>query len=297
MAKRLSKGLTDLLANIEDVSVPGAVSVSNEEAGSVYEIDIESVIPNPKQPRKYFGEGQLEELANSIRVQGIITPLILVKSGDKYMIVAGERRYRAAQSVGLKTVPAIVKSLSEREIREVSLIENLQREDLNPIEEAEAMSELAAMYSLTQEALAVRIGKARPSVANAMRLLQLDDEVKDLVRRGRLSAGHARALVALKDGSEQVEFAYRACDGQMTVRELEKKVQYTLHPELKPQRRSDAASRERMSLEMRELVDDMKRIFLTKVKLVGNDKKGRIYIDYFSADDLQRIYELMEKLK
>ena len=297
MAKKLGKGLSNLLANIEDVSVPNATPVEEADGEKVYSIDITLVAPNPEQPRKYFGEKEQEELESSIRVHGIIQPLILVKNGDGYMIVAGERRYRAAQKVGLKTVPAIVKKLSERHIREISLIENLQREDLNAIEEAEAMKELAKMYSLTQEELANRIGKARSSVANTMRLLGLDKEVKELVRRDRLSAGHARALVPVESKEAQIDFAYRACDGQMSVRELEQKVKAYLNPEAAPKKRLDAATKDKLSLEMRSLIDDMKRIFLTKVKAVGNENKGRIYIDYYTKDDLQRIFELMEKLK
>lgn len=297
MAKKLGKGLSNLLANIEDVSVPNATPVEEADGEKVYSIDINLVAPNPEQPRKYFGEKEQEELESSIRVHGIIQPLILVKKGDTYMIVAGERRYRAAQKVGLKTVPAIVKKLSERHIREISLIENLQREDLNAIEEAEAMKELAKMYSLTQEELANRIGKARSSVANTMRLLGLDKEVKELVRRDRLSAGHARALVPVENKEAQVDFAYRACDGQMSVRELEQKVKVYLNPEAAPKKKMDSATKDKLSLEMRSLIDDMKRIFLTKVKAVGNENKGRIYIDYYTKDDLQRIFELMEKLK
>jgi ParB family chromosome partitioning protein len=212
------------------------------------------------------------------------------------MIVAGERRYRAAKKLGLETVPAIVKQFDESMIREVSLIENLQRENLNAIEEAEALRELMSINGYTQEQLAERIGKARSSVTNSLRLLQLDDEVKSLVRQNRLSAGHARTLIPITKKEDQVDYAYNAADGGMSVRDLEKKVRYYLNPELKPKRIS-AAEKARLTLEMRNLVDDMKRVFRTKVKLVGNDKKGRIIIDYFNADDLQRIFELVEHLK
>lgn len=298
MAKKIGKGLADLLANIEDETIEEtkAVDVVENTSTSVYELEISKIFPNPDQPRKFFGETEQSELAQSIKVHGILQPLILVKRGDKYMIVAGERRYRAAKKLGLEKVPAIVKQFDESMIREVSLIENLQRENLNAIEEAEALRELMSINGYTQEQLAERIGKARSSVANSLRLLQLDDEVKSLVRQNRLSAGHARTLIPITTKEDQIDYAYNAADGGMSVRDLEKKVRYYLNPELKPKRIS-AADKARLTLEMRNLVDDMKRVFRTKVKLVGNDKKGRIVIDYFNSDDLQRIFELVEHLK
>lgn len=294
MARRIGKGLSELLANIEDERVQAPAMESAGDA--VYQIDLESISPNPDQPRKYFNEDAQRELQESIKVHGILQPLILAKRGDGYIIVAGERRYRAAKAVGMATVPALVKRIDDSLIREISLIENLQREDLNPIEEAEAIDELIRLNGYTQEKLAQRIGKARSSVTNILRLLGLDDEVKELVRQNRLSAGHARALAAVANREAQVDFAFRAADGEMSVRELEQRIKFFLHPETAP-RKLSPKERERLSGEMRAFVDDMKRVFATKVKLVGNESKGRIYIDYFSRDDLERIYELIEKLK
>lgn len=294
MARRIGKGLSELLANIEDERVQAPAMESAGEA--VYQIDLESISPNPDQPRKYFNEDAQRELQESIKVHGILQPLILAKRGDGYIIVAGERRYRAAKAVGMATVPALVKRIDDSLMREISLIENLQREDLNPIEEAEAIEELIRLNGYTQEKLAQRIGKARSSVTNILRLLGLDDEVKELVRQNRLSAGHARALAAVTNREAQVDFAFRAADGEMSVRELEQRIKFFLHPETAP-RKLSPKERERLSGEMRAFVDDMKRVFATKVKLVGNESKGRIYIDYFSRDDLERIYELIEKLK
>lgn len=294
MARRIGKGLSELLANIEDERVQAPAMESAGEA--VYQIDLESISPNPDQPRKYFNEDAQKELQESIKVHGILQPLILAKRGDGYIIVAGERRYRAAKAVGMATVPALVKRIDDSLMREISLIENLQREDLNPIEEAEAIDELIRLNGYTQEKLAQRIGKARSSVTNILRLLGLDDEVKELVRQNRLSAGHARALAAVANREAQVDFAFRAADGEMSVRELEQRIKFFLHPETAP-RKLSPKERERLSGEMRAFVDDMKRVFATKVKLVGNESKGRIYIDYFSRDDLERIYELIEKLK
>lgn len=294
MARRIGKGLSELLANIEDERVQAPAMESAGDA--VYQIDLESISPNPDQPRKYFNEDAQRELQESIKVHGILQPLILAKRGDGYIIVAGERRYRAAKAVGMATVPALVKRIDDSLMREISLIENLQREDLNPIEEAEAIDELIRLNGYTQEKLAQRIGKARSSVTNILRLLGLDDEVKELVRQNRLSAGHARALAAVANREAQVDFAFRAADGEMSVRELEQRIKFFLHPETAP-RKLSPKERERLSGEMRAFVDDMKRVFATKVKLVGNESKGRIYIDYFSRDDLERIYELIEKLK
>ena len=294
MARRIGKGLSELLANIEDERVQAPAMESAGDA--VYQIDLESISPNPDQPRKYFNEDAQRELQESIKVHGILQPLILAKRGDGYIIVAGERRYRAAKAVGMATVPALVKRIDDSLMREISLIENLQREDLNPIEEAEGIDELIRLNGYTQEKLAQRIGKARSSVTNILRLLGLDDEVKELVRQNRLSAGHARALAAVANREAQVDFAFRAADGEMSVRELEQRIKFFLHPETAP-RKLSPKERERLSGEMRAFVDDMKRVFATKVKLVGNESKGRIYIDYFSRDDLERIYELIEKLK
>lgn len=295
MGKKLSRGLSELLNNIEDARVvcPPAEIVEGEK---IYNIETDKISPNPDQPRKYFGDKEQRELEDSIKVHGIIQPLILTKRGEGFFIVAGERRYRAAKSLGLLTVPAIVKQLDGQKIREISLIENLQRENLNAIEEAEALKELAEIYKLTQEELAVRIGKSRSAVANTVRLLTLAEDVKTLVRTDRLSAGHARTLVPIENKDTQTEFAYKACDGQMSVRDLELKVKYYLNPELLP-KKMDPAAKEKLTIEMKNLVDDMKRIFSTKVKVVGNESKGRIFIDYFTKDDLQRIFELMEKLK
>lgn len=294
MSRRIGKGLSELLANIEDERIQAPLEESGGEV--IYQIDLEKISPNPDQPRKYFNETAQKELEESIKVHGILQPLILVKRGDGYIIVAGERRYRAAKAIGMATVPALVKKIDDSLMREISLIENLQREDLNPIEEAEAIDELIRLNGYTQEKLAQRIGKARSSVTNILRLLGLDDEVKSLVRQNRLSAGHARALAAVTNKEAQIDFAYRAADGEMSVRELEQRIKFYLHPETAP-RKLSPKERERLSGEMRAFVDDMKKVFATKVRLVGNESKGRIYIDYFSRDDLERIYELIEKLK
>ena len=291
MAKKLSKGLEDLLNNIE--AAPVRVTDDGER---VYNIPVESIARDPKQPRKSFDDVTLNELSESIKNHGILQPITVKQDGDKFQIIAGERRYRAAILAGLTSVPALVRNLDAKKSREASLVENLQREDLNAIEEAEALQELLTHYNLTQELLAARIGKSRPNVANTLRLLKLSDTVKDYVRTNRLSAGHARALLQVTNEKRQNDFAVLCLDDKMSVRDLEKKIRFYLHPELLPKPQS-AEDRAKLSAEMKELLTDMSRIFGTKVKAMGNDKKGRIYIDYYTKDDLDRIYDLMERLK
>ena len=258
----------------------------------VEEMDIEMIIPNPDQPRKNFDEEQLNELAISIKRYGVIQPITVVKNGLKYIIISGERRYRACKIAGLKQIPVIVKDYTEKECKEIALIENLQRSDLNPIEEATAFRKLIDEYNLSQEELANNLGKSRPVIANSLRLLTLHPEVQKLVVEGRLSAGHARCLVSVKDYSVQLKYAIAAADKKMSVRELELMVNAYLNPNKETPKKTI-----KLSSELKEFVNDMQRIFATKVKIIGNEEKGRIYMDYYTKDDLQRIYELMDSLK
>ena len=290
MVKPVKRGLSALLANLEDVSP----DVKTED--KIYTIPIDRLFPNPEQPRKIFNEEGLIELAESIRNHGIIQPLVVKRKGDDYVIIAGERRYRAAKMASLTEVPVIVREYDDIKTKEISLIENLQREDLNAIEESEAIRELMESYGLTQEEVAQKLGKARPSIANILRLNNLTNEVKEFVRKDKLSAGHARALLGVSNPLYQIEMAKKAILEGWSVRETEKQVKYYLKPETRPNKITDKV-REKMSVEMREFVDDMTRVFSTKVRLMGNETRGRIAIDYYSNDDLQRIYEVIESLK
>lgn len=290
MAKRVSRGISQLLANVEDV---GEVVIAEDK---ILTLPLDRIYPNPNQPRKNFNEESLKELSDSIIEHGIIQPLVVTKEKDGYMIIAGERRYRAAVIAKHSEIPVIVREMDEKKIRETSLIENLQREDLNAIEEGEAIKELMKNYQLTQEEIAKQLGKARPSIANTLRLLTLTEEVKQMVRENILSAGHARTLVSVTNPVHQIELAQTAINEGWSVREMEKRVKYYLKPETEPKKLTDTV-REKLSLEMREFVDDMTRVFATKVKLMGNEAKGRITIDYYSNDDLQRIYEIINNLK
>ena len=292
----LGKGLSVLFSETED-DYGKSLIFDEENTGKgkegVTEIDISSIFANPNQPRKVFDEDALKELASSISKHGVIMPIIVNKSGDRYMIIAGERRFRASKIAGLKTVPVIIKNYNERQIKEISLIENLQREDLNPIEAATAMRSLMQDYGLTQEDLADRIGKSRPAIANTLRLLSLSPEVVKLVSNGELSAGHARTLVSVP-AEEQIKFALSTVKEGLSVRELERKVKDYLMP---PEEKAKKKAKMELSAELRELIGDMQRVFGTKVNAIGNDNKGRIYIDYYTRDDLDRLADLVEFLK
>ena len=291
----LGKGLSALFSETEEDY--GKSLLFDEEPKAkdegVTEVDISSVFANPNQPRKVFDETALKELAASIAKHGVIMPIIVNKSGDRYMIIAGERRFRASKIAGLTKVPVIIKTYNERQIKEISLIENLQREDLNPIEAATAMRSLMDDYGMTQEELADRIGKSRPAIANTLRLLTLSQEVIKLVANGYLSAGHARALVSVPQ-FDQVKIAEDAIKDGLSVRDIEKKVKDYFAP---PEEKAKKKIKQELSAELKELIVDMQRVFGTRVNAIGNDKKGRIYIDYYTRDDLDRLSELLEFLK
>lgn len=287
MAKHgLGRGLGALFGDI-DLNEDAA-----EEQNIAKEIPIADIHPNENQPRKKFDDAAMLELANSIRLHGVISPVILVKRGaDDYMLIAGERRWRAAKKAGLTTMPAIVRDYTDQQIKEISLIENLQREDLNPIEVATAVKQLMDEYSYTQEQVADRIGKSRPAVANLLRLLTLSPAVIDLVATGKLTEGHARCLVAIHDPDKQLEIAKKAMNDKLTVRDFEKLVKRLTTPP------ADKPKPPAQSIELKDMVERMQRVFSTKVSVYGNDRKGRIYIDYFSTDDLNRLHDLLEVLE
>lgn len=299
MAKGLGKSFDDLLqdtgAAYEDMfkNHRNAFEYTEEEKKNAEDMPLDKIFPNPNQPRKNFDEQALKELADSIRRHGVIMPIVVNDNGDgRYMIIAGERRFRASKMAEKSTIPVVIRNYTDREIKEISLIENLQREDLNPIEAATAMKQLMTDYKLTQDELAERIGKSRPAVANTLRLLNLCPEVMMMVAEGRLSAGHARTIVPLP-ADDQISFANDAVKNQSSVRELEKKVRaYNIPPEVLEERRKK--KRALASIELKQLIERMRFTFRTKVSLIGTDKKGRIYIDYYSRDDLDRIAEILD---
>lgn len=296
MAKGLGKGFAALLQDTQEDYVNFSFENLGEDAeeikNSVVELDISKVEANPNQPRKIFNETALRELADSIAVHGVIMPIVVTKRGSKYMIIAGERRFRASKLAGKTTIPAVIKDFDERKIKEISLIENLQREDLNPIEAANAMKQLLDDYNITQEELANRIGKSRSAVANTLRLLTLCPIVIDYVSTGDLSQGHARALITLPE-EVQVSIARKAVKNRLSVREVEIAVKDYYNPPEDKKKKGQGAN---MSVELKDLVVRMQRSFGTKVGAIGNDKKGRIYIDYYTRDDLDRISDLLDRI-
>ncbi len=291
--KGLGRGLSALFSDTEEAYENAQTEGAAVERSGATEVDISEVFPNPDQPRKAFDENALNDLANSIKEHGVIMPLVVNRTSEgTYMIIAGERRYRAAKQAGLEKVPVIIKELGEREIQEISLIENLQREDLNPIEAAYGMKRLMEEFHLTQEVLAERLGKSRPAIANTLRLLTLAEEVIALVREGKLSSGHARTLVTVP-AEKQVEVANECVKNGWSVREAERAVKQLLNPPevlAKEKEQKNAV----MSAELKHLVERLRMTLKTKVSLIGTDKKGRIYIDYYTRDDLDRISELLD---
>lgn len=256
----------------------------------VTEIAVSQLDPNPDQPRRTFDTQALEALAESIRQAGVLQPLLVVENGARYRIVAGERRYRAARMAGLQSVPCVVRDMTEQERMEAALIENLQREDLNPIEEAAGIRALMEECGYTQELAAKRVGRSRPAVANLLRLLQLPESIRELVKAGELSSGHARVLAGLADESRQLALAERAVREGMSVRELEKLAAQTMEKPAKPEPKP-------LPSELNDMQERLQNVLGVRTALHGNLKKGKIILQYDSAEELEAIYEAMERLE
>ncbi len=248
---------------------------------------IEEVDPNPLQPRKTFADDQLQELADSIQKKGILQPLLVRQKGSRFELIAGERRWRAAQKAGLKEVPILVKDIPESEMLELSLIENIQREDLNPIEEAEAFKRLMDQFQLTQEEISEKVGKDRTTIANTIRLLKLPPEVKQSLAEGKISMGHARAFLSLDGLEKQKSLLKRLLLDGLSVRQIENLVKRLRTKRQPVSRRSDP--------EWSALVEELQRTLGTRVKIVGQRKRGKIEIDYYSPEELDRIVELLRR--
>jgi ParB family transcriptional regulator, chromosome partitioning protein len=265
-----------------------ALLTTPSEVENTTEIDINSIDPNPDQPRMHFDEEKLNELCSSIKEHGILQPLIVVRQGTRFMLVAGERRWRASRMAGLKHVPVLVREYSSQQIAEISLVENLQRDDLNPLEEAKGIRSLIETFELTQEQVGERLSMSRPAVTNSLRLLTLPAPIQDWVMEGHLSAGHARAIAAIEDDSLQLSLARRTIDGGLSVREIEDLVRKSrLSKEQK-----QAVTPVRHPPEFREFEEVLMKLFGTKVQVRGTLDKGSISIDYYTRQDLERLYEL-----
>ena len=288
MKKGLGKGLDSMIPEKKTKA-----ELSEVADKSFLEIKISEIDPNMGQPRKRFDEDELLELSESIIIHGVIQPIILTKRGKRYEIIAGERRWRASKLAGLTKIPAVIREYTDKEIMEVSLIENIQRQDLNPVEEAEAFKNLIDEYKMKQDDLAERVSKSRSAITNALRLLKLDDRVKSMLAEGFISPGHARALLAVEDKNKQHNLATRIFDEKLSVRETEKLVKHILENK-EPEKEKETSER----LAYKKLEDSLKSILGSKVSIKGrNNGKGKIEIDYYSVEELDRIAELLSTIK
>jgi len=278
--KVLGKGLNALL------------QTENTGDKGVNELKITEIEPNVNQPRKKFDDEKLRHLSDSINQHGMVQPIIVKRENDIYRIIAGERRWRAARLAGLDTVPVVIKDITNKEIMEIALIENLQREDLNPIEEAEAFEKLMSEYKITQEQLSQTVGKSRSSIANSVRLLSLTEKVRSFLINGEISSGHARALLAIEDKNQQEIIAQEIITKNLNVRETEKVVKNILTK--KSRSKSKQQSKDENFIDIEE---KLKSIFGTQVKLIHKNKTGKISIEYYSLEDLDRILEIINSLK
>ena len=267
------------------------LSAMPSEGESLIEIPVDQIEANPHQPRKAFDFKSLGELTASIKAAGVIQPVIVRRHADGYQLIAGERRWRAARQAGLERIPALVRDATDAQSLELALIENLLREDLNPMEEAEAYQKLLAQFSWTQEELAQRIGKDRSSIANCLRLLKLPAEIQADLRGGRLTMGHARALLALPTDAEQLRLRDEILAHDWSVRATEDSVRAA--EELARKRGAPVKRARRRSAELAALEETLQRALMTRVRIVGNDRTGKIEVVYASADELERLSELL----
>jgi ParB family transcriptional regulator, chromosome partitioning protein len=276
LAKGLGKGLGALIQNEEE---------------QVQEVSVKELRPNPYQPRKVFDQKAIDELKESIQEHGILQPILARKSIKGYEIILGERRFRAASEAGLKNIPVIIKDYTEEKMMEVALIENLQREDLNPVEEAQAYQKLIDHLKLTQEELASRVGKSRPHIANHIRLLQLPKPVLELLSNGMITMGHGRALLGLKKKSKMQQVVQRITDDGLNVRQLEKLIQ-DINMNVSRETKKKTAQ---TNVFFKEKESSLRDRFGTSVSIKKSKRKGKIEIEFFSQDDLERILDLLEK--
>ncbi|WP_010279208.1 ParB/RepB/Spo0J family partition protein [Paenibacillus senegalensis] len=279
MNKRLGRGL--------DALIP-ALDIADDE--KVIEIPLTQLRANPYQPRKTFEESAIQELASSIREHGVIQPIIVRNVLKGYEIIAGERRFRASQEAGKTTIPAVVKDFTDQQVMEIALIENVQREDLNAIELAQAYQSLADQFSLTQEELSMKVGKSRSHVANFLRLLQLPEEIKKYVSRGTLSMGHARAIVGLKNDQAKKEIAEMTIREQWSVRELEEAIQ---RHEEKSKKTVKAKPNKKRDPYISEIEENLRDVYKTTVKIKHSNNKGKIELMYYSKEDLERLLDML----
>jgi ParB family chromosome partitioning protein len=263
----------------------------------VTEIPLEKLVPNPQQPRKDFSEEKLAEMANTIKAYGVIQPVLVHKEKEQYILVAGERRYKAARMAGLKTIPAIVKEYNSKELIEIALVENLQREDLNPIEEANAYKRLLEEFNFSQEELARKIGRSRSSIANTLRLLTLEEEIKKYLSDGKLTPGQVRPLLSISNPEQRRYLAMKILDNKLTARQVENMVK-NLKREAKREEMPDkekSKENEMKLLFLKEVEEKIRKTYGTKVKIKRDKREGKIELYFYSDEDLERLTELLLK--
>jgi len=265
------------------------IPIVDKSEENVQEIDIKKIVANDKQPRRDFDELKLDELAESMKQHGVLQPVILRKKGNAFELVAGERRWRAAAKAGLEKIPAIIKELSDAEVMEIAIIENLQREDLNPIEEAMAYKTLMDDFGLTQEELSKRVGRSRSQIANTVRLLNLDKEIQELVIQNKLTAGHARALLSIQDVRARIGLARKISQEDLSVRETEQLAKKLSEERKKAQRQKS----QEINPVILDITERLQRALGTRVKIKGSEKRGKIEIEFYSGDELERILEII----
>ena len=278
MAKKaLGKGLNALISEVTEIN-----------KNDIREIEIEKITPNHDQPRKYFDEDKIKELAKSIKENGIIQPIVIRNKGDKYEIVVGERRYRGAIEAGLKKIPAIIKDYSDSKLLEIALIENIQRKDLNPLEEALAYKTIIKRETITQDELAKRVGKSRSYIANMIRLLELPDEIKEYVSRGTITVGHAKAIMAINNKDKQIELARKIVKDGLSVRETEEISKEESVPRGTKDVEKDFSEENPY---IKQLEEKLIGTLGTKVRIKYKNERGSIIIDFFSDEELDRLIE------
>ena len=288
----LGRGLDALFADQAPVSQPEGETTPPEieDGNAVVYISINDIKPNVHQPRKKFDEEKIGELAASIMEHGIIQPLVVRKCDVGYEIVAGERRWRAARRAGLKQIPCLIRSFTDEENMLVAIIENMQREDLNPIEEAEGLNQMIKSYGMTQEEVSKSVSKSRPYITNALRLLKLPAEIQRFLVEGKLTAGHARALIGIEDKKMQAELCRKIIEEGLSVRKVEELVQRAGKPKRKPAQKSKSADTVRTE-------NELKNIFGTKVSIEQKGKKGTIQLEYYSTEELNRLIDLLKSVE
>lgn len=291
-SRALGKGLGALIPQLEE-----------EDLQNIQELPLTEIEINPDQPRRNIDPESLQELAASIKIHGVLQPLLVRKKGLGYQLIAGERRLRAAKLAGLDRVPVVIKELDDRRVMEIALVENLQREDLNPIEEAQAYRRLIDEFQLTQEEIAKAVGKSRPAIANTLRLLQLPAPIQQMVLDGQLTMGHARALLGLEQPEQQLFVGEKIIKENLSVRETEEIVRLTHDSavsretvEEEKKLRGTGTKRQKLDPNLEAIVEDMTRLFGTKVRIKSRGERGKIEIEYYSQEELERITELLLSL-